>query len=71
MILVKNKLFDEVKCWYDNNNLLLKLNKSKYMIFDINKRINNNYYSDLSSCVHTYNYKYLKLTCNYTFRLFE
>jgi len=35
MVLAKNKCFDEVICWYDNNNLQSKLNKSKYMIFDI------------------------------------
>jgi len=50
MILVKNKCFDEVKCWYDNNNLLLKLNKSKYMIFDINKRINNYSFRSIFLC---------------------
>jgi len=48
-----------VKVWFDNNNLLLNLNKSKYVIFNIIYKsyfYNNNF----SLCAHNFKCKYLK-----------
>lgn len=58
LVRLANKCLDKVKCWCNNYNLQINLNRSKYMIFNINKKINN-YCSDQSLCTHTYNFKYL------------
>lgn len=62
LMSLANNCLDKVKCWCDNHNLQLNLNKSKYIIFKINKNTIN--CPDISLCAHTYNCKYLKHTCN-------